>query len=276
MTNFNKIDGIIQNAFMEDMPYGDITAEAIIDTKHTSKAQLLAKSEGVLCGMEVFARVFALLGGVEVKILKKDGEWIKSGDKVARLEGNTRNLLAGERTALNILQRMSGIATHTRMAVEKVKDTHCTIVDTRKTTPGFRVLEKAAVRCGGGANHRNGLSDGILIKDNHIQAAGGVAKAIQQVRKNASHVHRIEIEVETIPMVKEAMGADADILLLDNMSLEEMREAVEIIQGRALTEASGNMDLDRIEDVARTGVDFISMGSIIYNSNVVDLSLKFI
>lgn len=276
MINSNNIDAIILNAFQEDMPYGDITAEAIIDSKHVSKAELIAKSEGVLCGMDVFVRVFSLLGDVEVKVIKKDGELIQNQDRVALIEGNTRNILAGERTALNIIQRMSGIATHTRKAVEKVQHTECTVVDTRKTTPGFRVLEKAAVLCGGGSNHRNGLSDGILIKDNHITAAGGVAEAIAQVRKNASHVHRIEIEVESIQMVNEAMDAGADILLLDNMTLEQMKESVEIVNSRALTEASGNMTLERIAAVAETGVDLISMGSIIYNSDVVDLSLKFL
>lgn len=275
--NYSKeIDRLIERALQEDMPYGDATAEAVIPKDHISKAQLIAKSDGTLCGLEIFARVFEHLGNVRIRCLKEDGMKMKKGELVAELEGNTQSLLAGERTALNILQRMSGIATRTRLAVEKVAHTPCTIVDTRKTTPGFRLFEKLAVRCGGGSNHRFSLSDGILIKDNHIAAAGSVTEAVQKAKMHASFVHKIEVEVESLQMVEEALSAGADVILLDNMPLEKMEEAVNKIGKQALVEASGNMHMDQIAKVAETGVDFISMGSITYDAGVLDLSLRFL
>lgn len=275
MIYFKQIDRFIEQALLEDMPNGDVTSEAVIPDGHTTTAQLIAKADGVLCGLDLFSRVFEHLGLVQIRKFKRDGMQIQRGDVLAELEGDTKTILAGERTALNILQRMSGIATRTRMAVDQVAHTQCKIVDTRKTTPGFRMFEKMAVRCGGGSNHRFNLSDGILIKDNHIAAAGSLTEAVLRAKRNAPFVYKVEVEVESLEMVEEALEAEADVILLDNMSLDNMRAAVQRIGNRALVEASGNMTLDHIVRVAETGVDRISMGSIIYDGGVLDVSLRF-
>ncbi|MBF7097484.1 carboxylating nicotinate-nucleotide diphosphorylase [Alkalibacter mobilis] len=273
--NLNEIDDLLRSAIKEDMPYGDITTESIIGENHASSAKLISKSAGILSGTMPFERVFKILGDVEIEFFKKDGDELKPGELTGILKGNTRNILSGERIALNILQRMSGIATETNKVVRMVSHTKCKILDTRKTTPNFRIFEKAAVLSGGGTNHRHCLSDGILIKDNHILAAGGISKAVEMARKNASFVHKIEVETENIQMVEEALSVKADIIMLDNMSIEIMKEAVRIIDGKALVEASGNITTENVVQIAETGVDYVSMGSIIYNSDVLDVSLKF-
>lgn len=275
MIYFKQIDRFIEQALLEDMPSGDVTSEAVIPDGHTTIAQLIAKEDGVLCGLDLFSRVFEHLGQVQIRKFRSDGMGIQRGDLLAELEGDTKTILSGERTALNILQRMSGIATRTRLAVDQVAHTQCKIVDTRKTTPGFRIFEKMAVRCGGGNNHRFSLSDGILIKDNHIAAAGSLTEAVLRAKKYAPFVHKVEVEAESLEMVEEALEAGADVILLDNMSLENMRAAVQRIGNQVLIEASGNMTLDYIVQVAETGVDMISMGSIIYDGGVLDVSLRF-
>lgn len=270
------VDNIIQNALKEDMPLGDITTDNLIDENSKSRARLIAKEEGILAGIEVAERVFKILDPqVSFKANFKDGDGIKKGDIIAELEGNTRALLKGERTALNILQRMSAIATKTNEYCRKVKDFPVKIVDTRKTTPGLRYLEKYAVRVGGGTNHRYCLSDGVLIKDNHIQAAGGIKKAVERVRNNIPHTIKIEVETETLEQVAEALEAGADIIMLDNMSYDMMKEAVKLINKRALVEASGNASLETIYDIASTGVDIISVGKLTHTVAALDISMKF-
>jgi len=271
------VDNIIQNALKEDMPLGDITTDNLIDENSKSKAKLIAKEAGILAGIEVAERVFRILDPqVYFKANFKDGESLKKGDIIAEIEGNTRALLKGERTALNILQRMSAIATKTNEYCQKVKDLPVKIVDTRKTTPGLRYLEKYAVRAGGGTNHRYCLSDGVLIKDNHIQAAGGIKKAVELARKSIPHTIKIEVETETLEQVAEALEAGADIIMLDNMSYEMMKEAVKLINKRAVVEASGNVSLETIYDIACTGVDIISVGKLTHTVAALDISMKFI
>lgn len=272
--NWLIVDEIILNALREDIPDEDITTNSIVDENLKSTVDLIAKEEGILAGLEVFKRVFTILGDVEVELFKKDGDLIKIGEVIARITGNTRKILSGERTALNFLQRMSGIATLTNRICEKIKDTKTKLLDTRKTTPNLRILEKYAVRVGGGCNHRFNLSDGVLIKDNHINAAGGIKKAIQMVRENTSFVRKIEVETENIEMVIEALEAGADIIMLDNMTIETMKKAVEIVKGRAILEASGNITIENIKSVVDTGVDYISTGTITHSSKVLDLSMK--
>jgi len=271
------VDNIIQNALKEDMPLGDITTDNLIDENSKSKAKLIAKEAGILAGIEVAERVFRILDPqVYFKANFKDGESLKKGDIIAEIEGNTRALLKGERTALNILQRMSAIATKTNEYCQKVKDLPVKIVDTRKTTPGLRYLEKYAVRAGGGTNHRYCLSDGVLIKDNHIQAAGGIKKAVELARKSIPHTIKIEVETETLEQVAEALEAGADIIMLDNMSYDMMKEAVKLINKRAVVEASGNVSLETIYDIACTGVDIISVGKLTHTVAALDISMKFI
>ena len=233
----------------------------------------------MLCGLELVARAFALLdASIAFKPLKRDGDAVRKGDLVATVSGNARAILTGERVGLNLLQHMSGVASQTARAVAAVAGTGAKIVDTRKTTPGLRVLDKCAVRAGGGGNHRFGLSDGVLIKDNHIVAAGGIAEAVAAARARAPHSLRVEVEVETLEQLREALAAGADIIMLDNMSVEDMREAVRIVNGRALTEASGNMgdksDAE-LRAVAETGVDLISIGALTHSVRALDISLKF-
>lgn len=271
----SEIDRIIVNAIREDIPSGDITTDNIIDEKARSKAYMMAKDTGVIAGLDVAKRVFEYLDdSVVFEKMVEDGQVVKYGDVIAKIEGNTRALLKGERTALNLLQRMSGIATKTKKIADIIKGTKARLVDTRKTTPGLRVLEKYAVRVGGGYNHRYCLSDGVLIKDNHIKAAGSLTKAIELVREKIPHTIKIEVETENIGQVEEALNGKADIIMLDNMGLDKIKEAVKIINGRALTEVSGNVNIDNIYDIACTGVDIISVGGLTHSVNAFDISMK--
>ncbi|SKA72946.1 nicotinate-nucleotide pyrophosphorylase [carboxylating] [Clostridium sp. USBA 49] len=274
MLNFLIVDEIILNALKEDIPYDDITTNSIISEESKCIVDLYAKEDGIIAGLNVFERVFYLLGNVEIEFYKNDGDFVKSKTLIASIKGSTRNILRGERTALNLLQRMSGIATLTKKYVDKLKGTNVKLLDTRKTTPNMRILEKYAVKIGGGCNHRFNLSDGVLLKDNHINAAGSIMKAVRAVRENASFVRKIEVEVENIDMVKEALEAKADIIMLDNMDLENMKEAVKLINGKALIEASGNINLDNIYSIAQTGIDYISVGNITHSAPILDLSMK--
>ena len=274
MMNYLTIDDIIYNSLKEDIPYEDITTNSIVPETSTASVDLIAKGTGVAAGLDVFKRVFALIGQVKVELYLNDGDEVSPGIKVASIKGNARNILTGERTALNLLQKMSGIATLTRKYVEAVEGTHSTIVDTRKTTPGLRLLEKYSVTVGGGSNHRANLSDGVLIKDNHISAAGSITNAIKLVKSHASFVKKIEIEVENLKMLDDALDAGADIIMLDNMTVNIMREAVDRVNKRAITEASGNVDLKTVADIARTGVDIISVGNITHSAPILDFSMK--
>ncbi|KRQ87629.1 Nicotinate-nucleotide pyrophosphorylase [carboxylating] [Caloramator mitchellensis] len=272
--NLYTIDKIILDALNEDVTSEDLTTEAIIPNDSVSEAKLIAKQDGVIAGIFVFKRVFELLGSVEVETLFNDGAAVKYGDVICRLNGNTKNMLIGERTALNFIQRMSGISTLTSEFVKRIEGTKAVLLDTRKTTPNLRILEKYATRIGGAVNHRFNLSDGILIKDNHIKAAGSITKAVELVRKRYSNLKRIEVETESLDMVKEALDCKADIIMLDNMNLELIKQSVELINGRALIEVSGNVNLDTVSDIAKTGVDFISTGAITHSYKSMDLSLR--
>lgn len=272
--NWLSVDSLIKNALIEDMPDDDITTNCTISAESRSTVDLIVKEDGIIAGLEVFKRVFTLLGDVEVDFLISDGAKVKKGQVIGKLTGNTRNILTGERTALNYLQRMSGVATLTGKFVEKLTGTNTKLLDTRKTTPNMRILEKYAVKVGGGCNHRFNLSDGVLLKDNHISAAGGVKKAIETVRNNVSFVRKIEVEIENFSELNEALEAKADIIMLDNMDVPSMKKAVEIINKKALIEASGNITLDNIREVALTGVDFISTGAVTHSYKVLDLSMK--
>jgi nicotinate-nucleotide pyrophosphorylase (carboxylating) len=273
--NSKLVDRILENALDEDIGPGDLTTSAIVDPEITGKARLLAKEEMVLAGMEIFSRVFSLLDpGIEVVSKFRDGDAVRDSTYIARLKGSMRAILSGERTALNFLQHLSGIATLTRAYVEKTDPSEVRVIDTRKTTPGLRLLEKYAVRVGGGSNHRFGLFDGVLIKDNHIAAAGSISKAVERVKAHVPHTVRIEVEVTDTRGLEEAISAGADAVLLDNMSLEEMRSAVSIAGGRVLLEVSGGVTLESIGEIARTGVDLISVGAITHSARSVDISLE--
>ena len=270
------LDKLILDALAEDLGTGDITTESCIPEDAVSTGFFRAKMDGVFCGMDVLARVFYLVDRrVTVTPLVRDGDEVKKGENIAKVSGPSRSVLCGERVALNLVQHMSGIATATRKAVKAVEGTGCVIVDTRKMTPGLRVLEKYAVKAGGGRNHRFNLADGVLIKDNHIVAAGGIRDAIGAVRRNAPHTLKVEIECETEDQVREALEAGADIIMLDNMSVEDMRKCVRFIDRRALTEASGNMGERDLREVAETGVDIISIGALTHSVTALDISLKF-
>lgn len=271
------VDDIVLRALNEDMPMGDITTDNTIDENEKSRAKLIAKEDGIIAGIEVAKRTFILLDpNVIFTYQIKDGTSVRKGDILLEFEGNSRAMLKAERTALNLLQRMSGIATRTAAFCEIVKDLPVTIVDTRKTTPGLRYLEKYAVRAGGGQNHRYCLSDGVLIKDNHIKAAGGITNAVNMVRGNIPHTIKIEVETENMEMVREAVEAKADIIMLDNMTNQQMKEAVEYINKRALVEASGTVDELRVREIAETGVDIISVGRITHSVKAMDISMRFI
>ncbi len=277
MLNYDQIDRIIRLSLEEDMPFGDITTENIILEDSRSTARFLAKEAGIIAGLPVAERTFTLLDSRTCfTVLKPEGSWVEKGDVIATIEGPTIAILEGERTALNLLQRLSGVATRTHGLASLIADTSACVVDTRKTTPGLRYLEKYAVRVGGGQNHRFSLSDGVLIKDNHIAAAGGVKEAVSAVRGRIPHTIRIEVEVENLDMVQEAIEAKADIIMLDNMDDRQMRQAVELIDGRALVEASGDIDEERICKVAETGVDIISIGRITHSVKAMDISLRFL
>jgi len=274
MMNYLVVDKIIKNALMEDIPSEDITTNSIINNKSISTVELLCKEEGIIAGLEIFKRVFDILGNIEVELYKFDGDNVYPKDKVGLLKGSTRNLLIGERIALNLLQRMSGIATLTNKFVREINHTDTKLLDTRKTTPNLRILEKYSVKVGGGCNHRFNLSDGVMLKDNHISAAGGIKNAVELIRKNSSFVRKIEVETENLKMVKEAIDAKVDIIMLDNMSLEVAKEAVELINKRALTEFSGNVELSNIKEIAEIGVDYISVGALTHSAKILDLSMK--
>ncbi len=271
-----QIDKIVLNALEEDMPYGDVTTDNLIPENDVTEAKFIAKAEGVIAGMPVAARVFELIDSrISIEIFKNDGDKVVKGDIIAILRGPTAGILKGERTALNLMQRLSGIATRTSVFAELVKDYKVSVVDTRKTTPGLRYLEKYAVRCGGGRNHRYSLSDAVMLKDNHIAAGGGIIPAVEKVRANIPHTVKIEVEVEDMEMVREAVEARADIIMLDNMNEAAMAEAVKYIDGRALVEASGDVTEERICAIAETGVDIISIGRITHSVKALDISLRF-
>jgi len=271
------IDEIILNALKEDIGTGDITTNATISKNKKITGRFTAVYDGMICGLDVCKRVFEILDAdIKFTAHKKDGEEIKKGDLIAEVSGNARNVLTAERTALNLLMRMSGVATQTSRAAAQIAGTKAKIADTRKTTPGLRVLEKYAVKTGGGVNHRFNLADGILIKDNHITASGGITAAIKSARENAPHTLKIEVECENIEAVKEAVAAKADIIMLDNMTTEEMKNAVDFISGRAITEASGNMGDKNLREAAETGVDIISIGALTHSVKSLDISLKFV
>jgi nicotinate-nucleotide pyrophosphorylase (carboxylating) len=268
------LDRIIENALLEDIHTGDITTLAVVPGCRKIQARILAKEPMVLCGVSIAARVFHFLDhGIDFKSNKTDGSLLATGDIIADIKGNASPLLQGERVALNLLQRMCGIATSTSQFVEAVKGTNAQVVDTRKTTPGLRQLEKYAVRTGGGRNHRTGLYDGVLIKENHIAAAGGISLAVQRAREYIPHTMKIEIETETLLQVREAIDAGADIIMLDNMDTKTMRTAVNLIAGRALVEASGGVNLDTIREIAETGVDLISVGALTHSARAMDISM---
>ena len=271
-----QIDKIVLNALEEDMPYGDVTTDNLIPENDITEAKFIAKAEGVIAGMPVAARVFELIDNrISIEILKNDGDKVVKGDIIAILRGPTAGILKGERTALNLMQRLSGIATRTNVFTELVKDYDVSVADTRKTTPGLRYLEKYAVRCGGGRNHRYSLSDAVMLKDNHIAAGGGILSAVAKVRANIPHTVKIEVEVEDMEMVRQAVESGADIIMLDNMNEAAMAEAVKYIDGRALVEASGDVTEERIRAIAETGVDIISIGRITHSVKALDISLRF-
>ena len=269
------VDDLIKRAIQEDIHYLDVTSDYLIPEGQAGAAYFVSKAEGVLCGLEVSMRVFELLDPTFQAVLhKKDGDMLKPGDIIAELSGKTRKLLKGERTALNLIQHMSGIATATREAVDLVKGTNASIVDTRKTLPGLRPLQKYAVVCGGGKNHRYNLSDAAMLKDNHIDAGGGITKAITSLRAKLGHMVKIEVETRDLEELKEALAAKADIIMLDNMSPETMKEAVRITDGKALLEASGGITKETLRAVAETGVDIISIGALTHSVKAFDISMK--
>jgi nicotinate-nucleotide pyrophosphorylase (carboxylating) len=260
---------------MEDINYIDAAADNLIPEDHRSSAYYIAKADGVVCGIEVAKRVFDLAGGnVDFRILLNDGTKVKKGDIIAEMEGSTLTLLKGERTALNILQHMSGIATATNKCVELVAGTNASVTDTRKTLPGLRALQKYAVTVGGGKNHRYNLSDAAMLKDNHIDAYGSITAAVAALRSKIGHTVKIEVEVRTLAELEEALENKVEIIMLDNMGCDEMAEAVEIANGRALLEASGNITAENIRQVAETGVDIISLGALTHSVKCFDISMK--
>jgi nicotinate-nucleotide pyrophosphorylase (carboxylating) len=268
-------DELILSALREDITSEDITTNSVMRDYCLGEVELICKQDGVIAGLGVFARVFELLDEkTEVSFTCRDGDTVKKGEKLGVIRGDIRVLLSGERTALNYLQRMSGIATYTRSVVSLLEGSKTKLLDTRKTTPNMRVFEKYAVKVGGGCNHRYNLSDGILLKDNHIGAAGGVKQAVQMAKEYAPFVRKIEIEVENLDMLREALEAGADIIMLDNMSVEDMKEAVRLTAGKAETECSGNVTKENIAKLIDIGVDYISSGALTHSAPILDLSLK--
>mgnify|MGYP002564114819 FL=1 len=274
--NNPQVEQIITLALNEDIGTGDITTLSTIPADKTALGRFVAKEDMILCGIDLAAHIFARVDpSIELKANFKDGDAVKKGDVIATVSGNAQNVLTGERTALNFMQRLTGIATRTHASVAEVAGTNAKITDTRKTTPGLRVLEKYAVRVGGGTNHRFNLADGVLIKDNHIAVSGGIKNAVKNARAVIPHTLKIEVEVETKEQLAEALDAGADIIMLDNMSYDLMRECVGIVAGRALVEASGNMGEKSLREVAETGVDIISIGALTHTVKAADISLKF-
>ncbi len=268
------IDDLIKKALTEDINYIDMAADNLLDDTHISKAVFLAKASGVVCGVDVALRVFQLLGNFKINKYMSDGQTVNKGDIIADVEGPTVLLLKGERTALNLIQHMSGIATMTAEAVSKVQGTNAQVTDTRKTLPGLRALQKYAVTCGGGKNHRFNLSDAAMLKDNHIDACGSITKAVAALREKIGHTVKIEVETRNLDEVAEALSTGCEIIMLDNMSPETMKKAVELTCGKALLEASGNITAETIREVALTGVDIISIGALTHSVKAFDISLK--
>lgn len=268
-------DALILSALKEDIPEEDITTNSVMPDFQAGEVDLICKQDGIIAGLSVFQRVFTLLdANTQVEFFCKDGDTVHSGEKLARVHGDIRVLLSGERTALNFLQRMSGIATYTHSVAALLEGTKTKLLDTRKTTPNMRIFEKYAVKVGGGGNHRYNLSDGILLKDNHIGAAGSVTKAVAMAKAYASFVRKVEVEVENLDMLKEALEAKADIIMLDNMSVEDMKEAVRLADGKAEIECSGNVTKENIAKLVDIGVDYISSGALTHSAPILDLSLK--
>lgn len=270
------LDKIINQALEEDLAWGDITTESTVLSTKKSSANLVAKQDGIICGLDVFERVMKIVDN-QTSVIKNfnDGDSIKKGDIIAQIKGFSKSILSAERVALNLLQHMSGIATQTANIVSKLINTNVKIADTRKTTPNLRVLEKYAVRVGGGTNHRFNLADGVLIKDNHINAAGSITNAVNSAKAYIPHTVKIEVETENLEQVQEALDCGADIIMLDNMDIATMRKAVDLINKRAITEASGNMGEKDLIEVASTGVDIISIGALTHSVKAMDISLKF-
>lgn len=271
------IDKIIKEALMEDINYMDITTDNLIDSNQHSTAHLIAKDKGILCGIDIALRVFEILDdSFRLEVLLKDGDAVKKGDIIAKITGPTRSILKGERTALNLLQHLSGISTATYNAVQTVKGTKAAITDTRKTLPGLRALQKYAVATGGGQNHRFNLSDCAMIKDNHIEACGSITNAVNTLRSKIGHTVKIEVEAATLSEVEEALKCGADIIMLDNMDCETMKQAVELVDGKVPLEASGGITRETLRAIAETGVDIISMGALTHSVKALDISLKII
>lgn len=270
-----QVDHLIREALQEDISSEDVTTNSVMKEAVQGEVELLCKQDGIVAGLDIFERVFWLLDEkTEVEFFCKDGDEVKNGQLMAKVTGDIRVLLSGERVALNYLQRMSGIATYTNSVVKLLDGTNTKLLDTRKTTPNMRIFEKYAVRVGGGFNHRYNLSDGVLLKDNHIGAAGSVTQAVKMAKEYAPFVRKIEVEVETLDMVKEAVEAGADIIMLDNMSVEEMKKAIQMIDGRAETECSGNVTKENISNITAVGVDYISSGALTHSAPILDISLK--
>lgn len=270
------VDSIIHTALEEDIHYIDVTTDYLLPDGHRSSAYYIAKAEGVICGLAIAKRVFELVGGgVEFDAKMQDGDKVKKGDIIATMQGDTKTLLKGERTALNILQHLSGIATATAHCVELVQGTNAKITDTRKTLPGLRRLQKYAVIVGGGRNHRYNLSEGAMLKDNHIDVYGGITPAVTELRKKIGHMTKIEVEVRNLDELQEALAVGCELIMLDNMSCEDMTKAVEITAGRALLEASGNVTEENIAEIAKTGVDIISLGALTHSVQCFDISMRF-
>lgn len=268
-------DKLIMMALQEDITSEDVSTNAVMPKAHKGKVDLICKQDGIIAGLDVYARVFTLLDdSTEVEFFCKDGDEVKAGQLMGIVTGDIRVLLSGERVALNYLQRMSGIATYTHEVAELLKGSKTTLLDTRKTTPNCRIFEKYAVRVGGGSNHRYNLSDGVLLKDNHIGAAGSISNAVRMAKEYAPFVRKIEVEVETLDQVKEAVEAGADIIMLDNMTTDQMRAAIDLIDGRAETECSGNVTKENIERLISLGVDYISSGALTHSSPIMDISMK--
>lgn len=268
-------DKLIMMALQEDITSEDVSTNAVMPKAQKGKVDLICKQDGIIAGLDVYARVFTLLDdSTEVEFFCKDGDEVKSGQLMGIVTGDIRVLLSGERVALNYLQRMSGIATYTHEVAELLKGSKTTLLDTRKTTPNCRIFEKYAVRVGGGSNHRYNLSDGVLLKDNHIGAAGSISNAVRMAKEYAPFVRKIEVEVETLDQVKEAVEAGADIIMLDNMTTDQMRAAIDLIDGRAETECSGNVTKENIERLISLGVDYISSGALTHSSPIMDISMK--
>lgn len=277
MLNQFYVDDLIKSTLKEDINYIDITTDNLIPQEQEGEAKFLAKAEGVLCGIDVAIRVFTLIQpDFQYEIFINDGEYVKKGDIIATVKGKTRTILKGERTALNLLQHMSGIATMTNRIVKIVEGTNASIADTRKTLPGLRPIQKYAVTVGGGKNHRYNLSDAAMLKDNHIDAGGGITGAVKKLRSKLGHMAKVELEVRNLDELKEALSVDVDVIMLDNMDNETMKKAVEITNGKALLEASGGITEETIRGVAETGVDIISIGALTHSVKAFDISLKIV